>query len=129
MGEVPGQVCPQAGTPSGGYTPPGRYTPLAGTPPGRYTPREVLPGRYIPRQVHPRQVHPQAGTPPQQVHTWAGTHPLGAVHARRYEQQAGGTHPNWNEFLFSELKIVRLSCKDCAILSNKSKYLIAVVTV
>ena len=39
--------------------------PLAGTPPGRYTPR--------------------AGTPP--------TPPPGAVHAGRYGQQAGGTHP------------------------------------
>ena len=122
----------------------------AGMPPGRYTPWwvhtpwQVHPsGRYTSWKVHPQggtpwQVHPPAGTPPgrytpQQVHTWAGTHPLGAVHAGRYDQQAGGTHPNWNEFLFgkmfSELKIVRLSCKDCAILSNKSKYLIAVVTV
>ena len=47
----------------------------------------------------PGQVHPQAGTPPSQVHTpwqgtppWVGT-PLGAVHAGRYGQQAGGTHP------------------------------------
>ena len=30
---------------------------------------------------------PWAGTPPGQVH------PLGAVHAERYGQQAGGTHP------------------------------------
>ena len=52
---------------------------------GRYPPRT---GRCTPpgiRQVHPLdQVHPpwdQAGTPP-----WA-------VHARRYGQQAGGTHP------------------------------------
>ena len=35
-----------------------------------------------------------AGTPPRQVHAplQAGT-PLGAVHAGRYGQQAGGTHP------------------------------------
>ena len=64
-------------------TPLGRYTLLAGTPPW---------------QVHPRHVHPQAGTPPGQVHPPAGTphqqvHPLGEVHAGRYGQQAGGTHP------------------------------------
>ena len=63
--------------------PPGRYTPQAGTP--------------------PRQVHPWAGTPlgrctHRQVPPWAGTHPSryippGAVHAGRYGQQAGSTHP------------------------------------
>ena len=37
----------------------------------------------VPGQVHP----PWAGT-----HPWAGT-PPGAVHAGRYGQQAGGTHP------------------------------------
>ena len=44
-------------------------------PPGQEHP----PGRYIPR----------AGTPPGQVHP----HPPRAVHAGRYGQQAGGTHP------------------------------------
>ena len=52
----------------------GRYTPQAGTPPG---------------QVHPpwADTPPQAGTPPR-----AGIPPR-AVHAGRYGQQAGGTHP------------------------------------
>ena len=46
----------------------GRYPPGPGTPSGQvYHPRT----RYTPRQVHPP----------------------GAVHARRYGQQAGGTHP------------------------------------
>ena len=93
-GTPPGQVHPL-----GRYTPFGRYTPLGQVhPPGRYTPPEqVHPlGRLHPLWwVHPSpgQVHPPAGTP-----TWAGTPPLagtppGAVHAGRYGQQAGGTHP------------------------------------
>ena len=64
-GGVPGQVHPQ-----------GRFTPQAGTlpPPGT---------------VHP---HPQAGTPP--PHPSGQVHPPpGAVHAGKYGQQAGGTHP------------------------------------
>ena len=74
----PGTRYPQGpGTPPGPGTLLGRYTPL-----GRYT--SPL-GRYTP---------PGAGTPP-----WAGTlpweqvPPLGAVHAGRYGQQEGGTHP------------------------------------
>ena len=68
-----------AGTPPGRYTPlgkytPDRYTPLAGTPP-------------------PRQVHPPDRYTPQQVHPPGQVHPLGAVHAGRYGQQAGGMHP------------------------------------
>ena len=56
-----------AGTPSGRYTTPGQVHPPAGTPPSRYTLGQVHPpGRYT---------------------------PLGAVHARRYGQQADGTHP------------------------------------
>ena len=60
----------------------------------------------VPGQVPPRQVHPQAGTPPQagappwagtpppaRYTPWAGTSPPGAVHAGRYGQQAGVTHP------------------------------------
>ena len=35
---------------------------------------------------------PDRYTPQGQVHPLAGTHP-GAVHAGRYGQQAGGTHP------------------------------------
>ena len=85
----PGQVHPQAGSPSfpAGQVPPGRYTPQAGT-----TPQQV----------------PLAGTPPWQAHPlWPGTpppsryirtppsarYPPRAVHAGRYGQQAGGTHP------------------------------------
>ena len=49
----------------------------------------------------PGQVPPRPGTPPQdQVHSpgtrytpWDQVHPPGAVHAGRYGQQAGGTHP------------------------------------
>ena len=56
-------------------------------PPGRYTPEQVHPrplGRYTPWQVHPPgRYTPWAGTPP----------PPGAVHAGRYGQQAGDTHP------------------------------------
>ena len=79
----------------------GRYTPWAGTPlpPSRYTPGQVHP--------HPQQVHscPPAGTPPwagtsppgkvhpQQIHPPGQVQPPGAVHAGRYGQQAGGTHP------------------------------------
>ena len=50
----------------------GRY-PRTVTPPGRYTPL----GRCTPRAGTPWQVHPSPG----------------AVHAGRYWQQAGGTHP------------------------------------
>ena len=98
-----------AGTSLGKYTPT-RYTllgskpPRAGTSPGRYTPRQMHPlSRYTspagtpsPRQVHPRAGTPPAGTPPAGTPP-AGTPPAGtppgAVHAGRYGQQAGGTHP------------------------------------
>ena len=62
--------------PPGSYTSPGQVHHRASTPAWASTPL----GRYTlpPRQVHPsRQVHP----------------PPGAVHAGRYGQQAGGTHP------------------------------------
>ena len=53
-------------------------------PPGRYPL-----SRYTSGQVHtPGQVHPLGRYTP-----WAGTPPLGAVHAGRYGQQVGGTHP------------------------------------
>ena len=68
MGEVTGGV-----PPLGRYTPPGRYTPL-----GRYTPQVGTP--------------PQAGNPPFRYTPGTGAPPR-AVHARRYEQQADGTHP------------------------------------
>ena len=50
------------------------------------------------RQVHPRQVHPLGRFTPGRYNPWAGnlpgryTPPI-AVHAGRYGQQAGGTHP------------------------------------
>ena len=68
---------PRAGTPNPpGQVPPGRY-PLGRYPPGLIPPGHLPPGhRYTPGQVHP----------------WAGT-PPGPVHAGRYGQQAGGTHP------------------------------------
>ena len=56
-----------------GRYPPGRYTPQAGTPPAG--------------------IHPLAGTPPSSYTPPASTPPPGAVHAGRYGQQAGGTHP------------------------------------
>ena len=56
-------------------------SPLAGTHPGRYTPW----------QVHPQQVHPQGRYTP--IPHWTVTPSPQAVHARRYWQQAGSTHP------------------------------------
>ena len=76
----------------------------AGTPPWQVHPHQVhSPGMVNP----PRQVHPLAGIPPGRCTLLAGTppwqvhpsprqvHPPGAVHAGRYGQQAGGTHPTW----------------------------------
>ena len=66
-------VCPQGG----GTGVPVQVPPWAGTPP-------------------PGQVHPPGKVPPWQVH------PPGAVHAGRYGQQAGGTHPTgMNSCFFS----------------------------
>ena len=68
--QPPDQVHPSGpGTPSGT-----RYTPWT-----RYTPKD---------QVHP----PGPGTPPRPGTPWDQVHPR-AVHAGRYGQQAGGTHP------------------------------------
>ena len=72
-------VCPQegstsAGTPRDQVHPLGRYSPGPGTPP-------LGPGTAPPPQD---QLHPP---PRDQVH------PSRAVHAGRYGQQAGGTHP------------------------------------
>ena len=63
----------------------------------------ILSTEGVPGQVPPwDQVHPGPGTPPwDQVHTsprpgtppGPGTPPPVAVHAGRYGQQAGGTHP------------------------------------
>ena len=61
----------------------------AGTPPRQVHP----PGWYTPS---PGQIHPPVDTP-QQVHPLAGTpsrrYTPKALHAGRYGQQAGGTHP------------------------------------
>ena len=57
-------------------TPPGQVHPPAGTPLGQVHPTPQA-GTPHPGQVHPPQVHP----------------PPGAVHAGRYRQQVGGTHP------------------------------------
>ena len=63
-------------------------TPWAGTP-SRYTPWQVHPLAGTPPWAGtPRQVHP-----PGQVHPLGKEHPPGAVHAGRYGQQVGGTHP------------------------------------
>ena len=109
---------PRAGTPPPRqvHPPPGRYTPWAGTPPlGRYTSPwpGTPPSRYTPGQVHPRGrcTSPWPGTAPSRYTSpWPGTPPSrqaplgrctppgqvhlpGAVHAGRYGQQAGSTHP------------------------------------
>ena len=82
----------------GRYTPSGPGTaPRWGTPPGtRYTPQD---------QVHPpgtRYTPPGPGstpgtryTPPDQVHPPGPGTPPRALHAGRYGQQVGGTHPTW----------------------------------
>ena len=88
-------------------TPPGtRYPPGPGTPPWdqvpprtRYTPWDQVhsPGTwYTPRTRYPPPQGP--GTPWDQVHPPGPgiprtRYPPGAVHAGRYGQQAGGTHP------------------------------------
>ena len=107
-GTPPRQVHPLAGTPPGRYTlwavhppagipqqvhPPGQvHLPWAGTPPGRYTLWAVHPQAGIPRQGHPPGQVPPGQVPPGQVPPRAGT-PPSTVHAGRYGQQAGGTHP------------------------------------
>ena len=83
-------VCPQGGVP---VHPLGSGTPTGpGTPPRtRYTPwdQEHSPS-YGPGTLPNDQVHPSgSGTPPTR-NTPPG---LGTVHAGRYGQQAGGTHP------------------------------------
>ena len=63
--------------PSGPGTPPcrTRYTPRPGTPPGQVSPGTKYPPQPPGTRYTPLQVPPQA------------------VHAGRYGQQAGGTHP------------------------------------
>ena len=78
---------------------------VGGGLPGQVPPRQVhppTPGRYtLPGQVHPpgRYNPPWAGTPPRQVH------PPGAVHAGRYGQQAGGTHPTAMHSCFIDVSL------------------------
>ena len=111
QGGVPGQVPPWdqvppsgPGTPPRPGTPPWDQVPLPGT---RYTLQGpgTPPGtRYTPLD----QVHPTGpGTPWDQYSPRDQVHPPGAVHAGRYGQQVGGTHPYWNAFLF------QLSRDDC----------------
>ena len=88
-GRVPGQVpSPRAGAP------PGSYTPQQVHPPGWCTPQQVHPPAGTPPMgmYTPRQVHPQAGPPHGRYTPLAGTSPR-AVHAGKYGQQVGGTHP------------------------------------
>ena len=76
--------------------------------PGRYTPqtRQVHPlgpGRYTPQPGTPpgtRQVHP-----PDQVPPGPGRYPPPAVHAGRYGQLAGGTHPTGMHSCFIQKNI------------------------
>ena len=82
-----GRYTRQAGTRLRQVHPPGQVHPRAAPPPQAGTPPQTgtlpPPGRYIPpRQVHPLDRYtPRAGTPPR------------AVHAGKYGQQVGGTHP------------------------------------
>ena len=80
---------PEPGPPQDQVHPPGPGTlpPEQGTPPGPGTP--LGPGT-SPRSGTPpwNQVHrPRPGTPP------GKNNPPGALHAGRYGQQEGGTHP------------------------------------
>ena len=80
QGGVPGQVPPWAGTPS-----PRQVHPWAGTPP----PDRYPPGMY---------------TLPLGRNTPLGRYtPTGTVHAGRYGQQAGGTHPTGMHSCFNSI--------------------------
>ena len=77
------------------YTPRTRYTPRPGTPPLDQVnlPRPGTPPSGPGTPPGPGTL-PRPGTPPQdQVHPLGPGTPPGAVHAGRYGQQAGGTHP------------------------------------
>ena len=73
----------------------GRYTPGPGTPPWDQVhslPRNRYPS--VPGTPPWDQIHPQPGTPPRPgIPLQTRYTPPGAVHAGRYGQQAGGTHP------------------------------------
>ena len=91
--------------PPGRRHPPGANTPQEKTPPGADTPQE----KTLPRSRHPppssrhdpRSRHPQSRNPPRPETPPLANTPLGAdtppppptVHAGRYGQQVGGTHP------------------------------------
>ena len=104
----PGRYTPtQAGTPpTQAGTPPGQvHLPPAGTPPVGTPPGQVPPGQVHPQQVHPLGRYPsRAGIPPK------GTPPLGAVHAGRYGQQAGGMHPTGMQFLLLVMIVALCLC-------------------
>ena len=114
---------PQRGSPPlGPGTPPGADTQPWSTPPRtRYTPQE---------QTHtPRAHHPQPVTPPDQVHTHPldqenppgpgtlprpGT-PLGAEHAGRYGQCAGGPHSTGMQSCWYDSNSLKVTFHTCNI--------------
>ena len=69
----------------------------------------------VPGQVHPHP--PWAGTPPRQVH------PPEAVHAGRYGQQAGGTHPTGMHSCF-HFVVAAVPVANCGEPSNGKYYLV-----
>ena len=111
VGEYLGRYTPRQ------VLPPSRYSPRAGTPPWEGPPQAgIPPGRYPPGQVLPPAGTPWAGTPPRQVTLKVHREfrpgryfPLpSAVHAGRYGQQAGGTHPTGMQSCFQiRLQLVR----------------------
>ena len=81
----------------------GRYTPWGRHPPGS---EAGVPPRHQ-RQVPPRAdtpARPEAGTPPPPLDQRQV--PPGAVHAGRYGQQAGGTHPIGMQSCFCNISYV-----------------------
>ena len=103
-GGVPGQVHPRDQV-----HPQTRYPSLGpGTPPDQVHPQD---------QVHPLepstppldQVHPTGpGTPWDRYSPWDQVHPPGAVHAGRYGQQVGDTHPTGMHSCFNYLEMIVL---------------------
>ena len=91
------------------------------TPPRADTPQEQTP-----QSRHPwEQTSPQEQTPPGRRHPGANTPPSHVVHAGRYGQQAGGTHPTgmhtcfWAEFAFTSC--IDKSNKRTHFIQNKNK--------
>ena len=142
---------PRLGThPIGTDTPLAGTLPRQGTPPGLDTPpwdKVHPPGhlhppgnRYTPWQVHlwdqvqpPDQVHlprpgipPRPGTPPRTRYTPQGTRYTTpkAVHAGRYGQQVGGTHPTgmhscFVSYLQWNFTLISLKLFNCGKLQGK----------